>query len=104
VTNSVRIILGEYVIFSVPHFSEALLRKMYWYVFLEKRSAGMKFRNKKKYRRGIAAYTGPFRALCVRMIEPLSFAVHWHFNKIISSGRPIPQSARRWLLTPEIRV
>jgi hypothetical protein len=26
-------------------------------------SAGMKFRNKKKFRYGIPAYTGPFRAL-----------------------------------------
>jgi hypothetical protein len=30
------------------------------YVFI---SAGMKFRNKKKFRCGIPAYTGPYRAL-----------------------------------------
>jgi hypothetical protein len=36
------------------------------YVFLEKISAGIRFRNKKKSRYGIPAYTGPFRTLPVR--------------------------------------
>jgi hypothetical protein len=36
------------VIFSIPHFAKALLRNIpYRYIFLEKRSAGMKFRNKR---------------------------------------------------------
>jgi hypothetical protein len=39
------------VILYIPHFSEALLRNIpYRYVFLEKRSAGMKLRNKIKFR------------------------------------------------------
>jgi hypothetical protein len=33
------------------------------YVFLKKRIASMKFRNKEKFRYGIPAYTGPFREL-----------------------------------------
>jgi hypothetical protein len=42
-----------------------IYRQRYRYVFLEKRSAGMKFRNKNKFGYGITAYrpTGPFRAL-----------------------------------------
>jgi hypothetical protein len=53
------------VIFPVPSFPKALLGNIpYQYVFLEKISAGMKFRNQKEFRYGIAAYTGSNQALC----------------------------------------
>jgi hypothetical protein len=37
--------------------------KKYWYVFLDKRSAGMRFRNKKKLLYGVPTYTELFLAL-----------------------------------------
>jgi len=58
-------------------FAKALLRNIpYRYVYFEKISAGMKFRNKKKFRCGIAAYTGPFRALIQTINMALSKPVH----------------------------
>jgi hypothetical protein len=49
----VRILVGENVIFYIPHFAEPLLRNIpYRYVVLEK-SAGIKFGNKKKSQYGI---------------------------------------------------
>jgi hypothetical protein len=36
------------VIFSIPHFAKALLRNIYQYTFLQNRSPGMKFGNKKE--------------------------------------------------------
>jgi hypothetical protein len=59
------------VIFSIPNFAKALLRIIGLpcrYVFLEKRSADMKFSYKKKFRYGIPAYTDPFIALCIRRL------------------------------------
>jgi hypothetical protein len=38
-------------------------------------SAGTKFRNKKKFRYGIPAYTGPFRALGIRDYERVCYCV-----------------------------
>jgi hypothetical protein len=53
------------VVFPVPSFPKALLRNIpYRYVFLEKISAGMKFRNWKEFWYGVAAYTGSYQALC----------------------------------------
>jgi hypothetical protein len=41
---------------------------------LEKRSAGMKFRNQKKFRYGIVAYTGPFQPLVVTIFITILFS------------------------------
>jgi hypothetical protein len=57
------------VIYSIPHFAKALLRNMpYRYVSVEKRSVDMKFRNTKKFRYGVPAYTGSYRALVLNEI------------------------------------
>jgi hypothetical protein len=50
----------------MPHFAVALVVNIpYRYVVLEERSAGMKFRNNKKFRYGVPAYTSPLRALVI---------------------------------------
>jgi hypothetical protein len=54
------------VILTAPQFAKASLRNIpYRYAFLERRIASNKFKDRKKFRYGIPAYTGPFRALGV---------------------------------------
>lgn len=48
---------------SVPHFAKAL--RTYHTGIYEESGAGMKFRDKRKFRYGMPAYTDPFRALVV---------------------------------------
>jgi hypothetical protein len=63
-----------------------IYRQWYRYVFLEKRSAGMKFRNKNKFRYGIPAYrpTGPFRALVICFTRE-SFFRAFIFHRVLTN-------------------
>jgi len=58
-------LIGANISNQLPKYQELPVEHAYWYVFFKKRSAGMLFKQPKKYRYGIPVHTVPLRALVV---------------------------------------
>jgi hypothetical protein len=77
------------VIFTIPHFAKALLRNISQrYVFVKKRCASMKFRDRNKFRYGIPTYPGQFRLLTTRRADATYLISKMHFSKFTADRSP----------------